>query len=1048
MTLRIAHISDVHIRNLKYHYEYKNVFEQLYKKIRELQPDIIINTGDTAHTKTQLSPEWFSLCADFFLQLSDIAPHHVILGNHDGNLKNRNREDAISPIAKLLRHPNFHFHKNSTVWREDKHNVAFHVLSIFDKGNWSAPIEGCTNIALYHGAVKGVVTDVGWTISKGDLELNDLKSFDYGLLGDIHKSNQKIDKFGRFRYAGSLVQQNFGETNDKGFLIWDIHDNVNFDVKHHKLNNPQPFITIDLTKDGNLPVGYKIPPNAKLRLRSTSNLSLPMFKSIIEEARLRYNPTYVTYQNSTTDMNNVLSGTNNFELEDLRDAIVQEKLIREYLKPYKLDEETLKRVVQLNHKYPNPAQDVSRNLRWRVKKLEWDNLFNYGKGNYIDFDNLEGVVGIFGKNFSGKSSIIDSMLFTLYNSVAKNVRKNLNIINQNEGKGRGRLTIEVNGQDYIIERKSSKYEKKLRGVITEEAKTDVDFKVESTNGEDSLNGTTRNDTDKKIREYFGNLDDFLMTSMSSQFNALNYVQEGSSKRKEILAKFLDLEIFDRKFKYAKDEAAEFKGRLKKLENNDVDLEIKEASLLLRSKEKSLSKKEKELSASKQLCLRKKKKVDDLQRLVNSMPTQLLDIEKIRKELKQSFKLFDNAEQENDLIEEELKDKKVLMQQSSGMLLAFDIKDLQLQQKIFKDRFAEAQRLQKKLQTANAKIEVFKKKSVLLKTIPCNHQFPSCSFIKDAHQSWELLEETLKTTEKLQKEHDSVVENTDKEEYKTLEECIEEFNKLQAQHNKYKINISKLELKFERNKSKIRDLSDKIEKLEKQEDDYFENKTKIIELTGLKKDLKAAKAEYTLENKKSDKINNEMLSLTRNCGSLSEKLKQLSKSKEEMLALREEYVAYDYYLKSMHPNGIAFNIVKNMLQVINEEIAKCLANICDFDIYFEAEGNKLEIFIKHLKYEPRPIELASGAEKTIAAIAIRLALLTISNLPKSNIFILDEPATALDEENMEGFTRILEMIKDKYEIVFIISHLDSLKDTADMTIDIQRDNKGYAHVECG
>ena len=75
-------------------------------------------------------------------------------------------------------------------------------------------------------------------------------------------------------------------------------------------------------------------------------------------------------------------------------------------------------------------------------------------------------------------------------------------------------------------------------------------------------------------------------------------------------------------------------------------------------------------------------------------------------------------------------------------------------------------------------------------------------------------------------------------------------------------------------------------------------------------------------------------------------------------------------------------------------------------------------------------------------------MTISNLPKSNIFILDEPATALDEENMEGFTRILEMIKDKYEIVFIISHLDSLKDTADMTIDIQRDNKGYAHVECG
>ena len=42
-------------------------------------------------------------------------------------------------------------------------------------------------------------------------------------------------------------------------------------------------------------------------------------------------------------------------------------------------------------------------------------------------------------------------------------------------------------------------------------------------------------------------------------------------------------------------------------------------------------------------------------------------------------------------------------------------------------------------------------------------------------------------------------------------------------------------------------------------------------------------------------------------------------------------------------------------------------------------------------------MGSGAEKTIAAMAIRLALLTVSSLPKGDIFILDEPGTALDEE---------------------------------------------------
>ena len=43
-------------------------------------------------------------------------------------------------------------------------------------------------------------------------------------MGDIHKTNQILDTEGRVRYCGSTVQQNFGETNDKGFLIWEIED--------------------------------------------------------------------------------------------------------------------------------------------------------------------------------------------------------------------------------------------------------------------------------------------------------------------------------------------------------------------------------------------------------------------------------------------------------------------------------------------------------------------------------------------------------------------------------------------------------------------------------------------------------------------------------------------------------------------------------------------------------------------------------------------------------------------------------------------------------
>ena len=91
-----------------------------------------------------------------------------------------------------------------------------------------------------------------------------------------------------------------------------------------------------------------------------------------------------------------------------------------------------------------------------------------------------------------------------------------------------------------------------------------------------------------------------------------------------------------------------------------------------------------------------------------------------------------------------------------------------------------------------------------------------------------------------------------------------------------------------------------------------------------------------------------------------------------------------------------------------------------------------------------MENGSGAEKTIAAMAIRLALLSNSSLPKSDIFILDEPGTALDAENMDGFVRILDLVKNYYNTVFLISHLDGLKDCVDMQIMIDKKD-GFAHV---
>jgi len=147
---------------------------------------------------------------------------------------------------------------------------------------------------------------------------------------------------------------------------------------------------------------------------------------------------------------------------------------------------------------------------------------------------------------------------------------------------------------------------------------------------------------------------------------------------------------------------------------------------------------------------------------------------------------------------------------------------------------------------------------------------------------------------------------------------------------------------------------------------------------------------------------------------------------------------------MHSNGIAYDVIKKKLPTINDEIGKILANVVDFEVFFEADDKKLNIFIKHPHHDERPIEMGSGAEKTLAAMAIRLALLSVSSLPKSDVFILDEPGTALDVENMDGFISILELIKTYFKTVILISHLDNLKDCVDQQIVIDKKD-GFAHI---
>ena len=1046
---KIAHIADTHIKNLKFHYEYKIVFEQLYETLRKEKVDYIVHCGDIAHTKTQISPEFVELCSDFFRNLAKIAPTYIILGNHDGNLKNSSRQDALTPIVKALNLPDLYLLKNSGEVHIGP-DITLNVLSVFDEDNWAKPsIEENINIALYHGSVSGVKTDTGWVMTRGDHDVGIFGGHDYALLGDIHKTNQILDTEGRVRYAGSTVQQNHGETNDKGFLIWNIFGKHNFHVDHHVLLNPKPFVTIELTPKGRMPRGITVPETARLRLVSNNNLPLDVMRKAVEVAKHRFMPESITFLNRAAGERGTVEIGKHFKVENLRDKGVQENLIREYLKDYEPSESMLERVFELNRKYNSTieeTEEVARNIHWSLNKFEWDNLFNYGTDNSLDFSNLNGIVGIFGKNFSGKSSIIDGLLYTMFNTTSKNERKNYNIINQNRKNCRGFVELQVGDKVYKIERNSEKYIKKLKGEVTNEARTNLEFTGldTSTNELISLNGTSRPETDANIRKRFGTVEDFLLTSMASQLDSLSFIKEGSTRRKEILAKFLDLDIFERKFRLAHEDGSDLKALLRRIGEVDYDNDIAIAELHRDEAQNDLHTEVALAATLRQDLTTAEVEFLSLTEQINSIPAERLDI----KALFESRTDLEERIGNTNINIVELKDENAQFDEKiseyDDFLTTIDIEEL-LQQKKEYDTFkknyeetiATARLLDNDYKAMNKKIE-------LLDEVPCGNKYPDCQFIRDAN---------LAVVELPSLEVDIVNQIETAKDYRTkvvsvnsaeLIELIDKYNGIIIQKNNFEIEKRDNKVSIEKLYAKIKSLRNDLQNV-CQKIDLYEEKKELIQ------NIEKLLASRNQVQKQIDSLR----SLSHTCeetinqnhriiGSLEQRVETLKEKKAELINIREEYAAYDLFMRCTHSNGIAYDIIKKRLPVINEEVAKVLSNIVDFEIFFQEDGRKLDILIKHPQHDSRPIEMGSGAEKTIAAMAIRLALLSVSSLPKGNIFILDEPGTALDADNMEGFIRILQLIKMYFKTVILISHVDSLKDIVDIEISLDKID-GYVSV---
>lgn len=214
MAVRIAHISDVHIRGLTRHDEQKIVLSDFIRQCEENKVDHIMITGDVWHSKLQgISPEAIDLLTWMFRSFADVAETHMIIGNHDMSVPNKSRQDILSSILTTMNDDRIHFYKNSGVY-EFFPGYNFCVYSMYDEQNWGKvkPVPGMINIACYHGSVWGATTEQDWKI-ESDMQSSFFEGYDMTMLGDIHKHQFldfrdveiEIDEKDLSRYPGAEV---------------------------------------------------------------------------------------------------------------------------------------------------------------------------------------------------------------------------------------------------------------------------------------------------------------------------------------------------------------------------------------------------------------------------------------------------------------------------------------------------------------------------------------------------------------------------------------------------------------------------------------------------------------------------------------------------------------------------------------------------------------------------------------------------------------------------------------------------------------------------
>ena len=637
----IAHIADIHIKNIDRHKEYQQQFEKLYKIIQENKVNIVAIVGDLMDNFIEISNEAKIIAGEFLNKLSTISDEIILVpGNHDLRKKNLNRINSVETIVKLINNPKIIYFDKSGFFDDNISNIVWVNHSHLEKKinpwvNIPHTIDKSKiYIDLFHDPINGCSTDVGKIFN--DIKLRSIDDFkgSASLLGDIHL-HQALGKNNNIVYPSSLIQQNFGENIDHhGCVIWNINSKNDISWKFINIENDFTFVNLyvdELTDYDNLNLNAPNSKDVDITVHwkdYSSNITTLNEKKIRDYIKNKFNATKIRFE-KVRIYNDIISSKMLSESLDLTELQVQLTIFKEYLDEQKYKKEDIEEILKIDDIINSRLHLSSKktNISWSIDKFWFSNFKSYGDNNEVEWRDIDGIIQINGLNTDGKTSILDAITYILYGKTTTTLSPEKFGDNRYINNKRfldycvGGAIIDVDGEKFVIQRRTDRNWNRNKTEITS-CPTTLDFyKSEEISEKNKLTDEVKKKTQDQLDLILGDIKDFIRLSFTNADNLDDSLSETRSVFMDNIIRDAGYDIFETKLE-------EFKEYKKELSEEKLIVNIQES-------ESDIADLKIEIDGLKEEILSNKKQIDEFE-------TELKEHNKNRDELNKNLNNIDSS----------------------------------------------------------------------------------------------------------------------------------------------------------------------------------------------------------------------------------------------------------------------------------------------------------------------------------------------------------------------------------------------------------------------